>query len=146
MPRRSARHLLAGACSLAMTLASLAVVADGASARQAFPGEVPACHDPAMLNRIISRFAWADRNTWHTGLRILRIDSPGESVGVPYPQSPVPRRYCTARGFLSNGTETGVFYLIEGGLGFAGLGPHLEFCLSAFDPWHVYGGWCRTLR
>ncbi|WP_295814840.1 hypothetical protein [uncultured Nitratireductor sp.] len=60
--------------------------------------------------------------------------------------SPIERRYCRATARLSDGRDRTIWYLIEYGQGFAGLGSNVEFCVSGFDRWNVYNGHCRVLR
>ncbi|MCC5778015.1 hypothetical protein H7H48_03060 [Nitratireductor sp. B36] len=60
--------------------------------------------------------------------------------------SPIERRYCRATARLSDGRDRTIWYLIEYGQGFAGLGNNVEFCVSGFDRWNVYDGHCRVLR
>lgn len=60
--------------------------------------------------------------------------------------SPIERRYCAATALLSSGDNRPVWYLIEYGQGFAGIGDNVEFCVSGFDRWNVYDGACRVLR
>ncbi len=59
---------------------------------------------------------------------------------------PIGRRYCGARVILSDGQDRDIWYLIEEGQGFAGIGNNVEFCVSGFDRWYVYNGGCRILR
>lgn len=59
---------------------------------------------------------------------------------------PIARRYCEATAYMSDGRRHTVWYLIEYGAGFAGLGSNVEFCMMGFDRWHVYDGRCRVLR
>lgn len=61
-------------------------------------------------------------------------------------ERPIARRYCGATVQLSDGRERPVWYMIEYGQGFAGIGANVEFCVSGFDRWHVYNGGCRVLR
>ncbi|MCR4267774.1 hypothetical protein [Nitratireductor sp. ZSWI3] len=60
--------------------------------------------------------------------------------------SPIERRYCQATARLSDGRDRTIWYLIEYGQGFAGIGNNVEFCVSGFDRWNVYDGHCRVLR
>ncbi|WP_299937327.1 hypothetical protein [uncultured Nitratireductor sp.] len=60
--------------------------------------------------------------------------------------SPIERRYCRATARLSDGRDRAIWYLVEYGQGFAGLGNNVEFCVSGFDRWNVYDGGCRVLR
>ena len=99
-----------------------------------------------MVSRIAEKFAYADQRIMQTGLVIANIDGIHERdlrAGGP---GFVDRRYCGAVATLSNGGTSEVVYLIESGQGFASHGWNVESCLPAFDPWHVYGSWCRSLR
>ena len=60
--------------------------------------------------------------------------------------SPIERRYCQATARLSDGQDRPIWYLIDYGQGFAGLGDNVEFCVLGFDRWNVYNGACRVLR
>ena len=60
--------------------------------------------------------------------------------------SPIGRRYCGAKVLLSDGQDRDIWYLIEEGQGFVGIGDNVEFCVSGFDRWYVYNGRCRILR
>jgi hypothetical protein len=59
---------------------------------------------------------------------------------------PIPRLYCGATVVLSDGDSRDIWYLIEGGQGYAGIGDNVEFCVAGFDRWMVYNGRCRVLR
>ena len=66
---------------------------------------------------------------------------------LPYGEDwPIARRYCGATADLSDGRSRTIWYLIEDGMGFAGIGDNVEFCVSGFDRWMVYNGRCRILR
>jgi capsid protein len=56
------------------------------------------------------------------------------------------RTYCEATAYTSDGRRHALWYLIEDGAGFAGLGQNVEFCMVNFDRWKVYNGRCRVLR
>ena len=60
--------------------------------------------------------------------------------------SPIERRYCQATARLSDGQDRPIWYLIEYGQGFAGIGDNVEFCVLGFDRWNVYNSACRVLR
>ena len=59
---------------------------------------------------------------------------------------PIGRTYCGATVALSDGHNRDIWYLIEEGQGFAGVGDNVEFCVAGFDRWYVYNGACRVLR
>jgi hypothetical protein len=105
-----------------------------------------ACTDVGALNRIVHRFAWAERTQWHRGFVIERISNPrpsGHSFAEP---GQVVRDYCVGDSVMSNGMLFTVYYAIEHGLGFVGLGSNVDFCVLGLDPWHIYDGDCRTVR
>lgn len=58
----------------------------------------------------------------------------------------VRRTYCSAKAVMTDGRARDLYYLIEGGMGFAGMGDHLEYCVGGLDPWYVYGRYCASLR
>lgn len=60
--------------------------------------------------------------------------------------SPIERLYCSGTVRLTSGESRPIWYLIEYGQGFAGLGDNVEFCVLGFDRWNVYNGACRVLR
>ncbi len=105
-----------------------------------------ACFNSSALGHIKSRFAWAERNTWHRGFVMASIGNPRPS-GHPFAEPGlVARDYCMANSIMTNGDARPVYYVIEHGLGFAGLGRDIDFCVPGLDPWHVHDGDCRTVR
>jgi hypothetical protein len=97
-------------------------------------------------NRIVDRFAWAERTQWHRRFEIQTIDSPRPS-GHPYAEPGlVHRDYCVADTVMTNGNLYPVYYTIEYGLGFAGIGRSVDFCVLGLDPWNIHDGVCRTVR
>jgi hypothetical protein len=104
------------------------------------------CGSSGVLGRIKSRFAYAERNTWHRGFVIASIGNPRPS-GHPFAEPGwVKRDYCRADTVMSDGSAHPVFYVVEHGLGFAGIGRDVDFCVPGLDPWHVHDGDCRTVR
>lgn len=72
---------------------------------------------------------------------------PFSEGNVPFADNrPIGRTYCGATVGLSDGYSRDIWYLIEEGQGFAGVGDNVEFCVSGFDRWYVYNGHCRVLR
>jgi hypothetical protein len=105
-----------------------------------------ACADPFMLSRIKERFAWAERRTWRRGYVLEALYNPRPS-GHPYAEPGlISRDYCMAEAMMSNGDIRTLYYAIEHGVGFAGLGRYVDFCVLGLDPWHVHDGACRTVR
>jgi hypothetical protein len=110
--------------------------------------ESRACEDPLILAKITDRFRHQAFMVHHLpGLRIVDFQQIHEHRYLPYSEDwPIARRYCGATAELSDGRSRTIWYLIEDGMGLAGLGDNVEFCVSGFDRWMVYNGRCRVLR
>ena len=106
----------------------------------------PDCSNGSVKARIIENFNWADRATFYRGIAIKTIDYERERAIESFGEYPIDRRYCKGRAWLSNGKQNTVYYRIERGMGLAGTGYKVEFCLPGYDPWRVYDGYCRVLR
>ena len=105
-----------------------------------------ACVQNGVLNGIKGRFAWAEHNTWHRGFVIETLGNPRPS-GHPFAEPGlVSRDYCEADAVMTDGRAYSVYYAVEHGLGFAGIGRSVDFCVLGLDPWHVHDGSCRTVR
>jgi len=127
-------------------------------------GEVPACDSPWVQGRIQSRFYEAESEFWGSGLQFTGFDRFREigfrSNGADY----IPRRYCTARGHLTDGKIRQVTYWIGEDLGFAGgdfMGGlfalfddrtsiinnwGVTFCVEGLDRSYAYGRGCEAAR
>lgn len=108
------------------------------------------CADPKMLGKIRSRFAHQARHVHHRGglaiTDFVDIHQHRYHPQDPHWDRPIPRRYCHATALLSDGGHRKIWYLIEGGAGFASIGSNVEFCVAGFDRWNVYNSACRILR
>ena len=139
----------------ALALVAFAAVAGiVASGGQASAGsllsnlEARACEDPYILAKIRDRFRHQTRNVPHLpDVDITDFRGIHEHRYLPYAEEwPIARRYCGATAALSDGSDRTIWYLIEDGMGFVGIGDNVEFCVSGFDRWMVYNGHCRVLR
>lgn len=110
-------------------------------------GEFLACDTPEVLTDIQKRFEWTDRVLLKRGLAINHIDRPLRIRGRnEQASSSIPRIYCQGTARMNDGRKRPMWWLIEGGMGFAGLRDNLEFCISGLDPLKVHGAWCRSVR
>ncbi|MEZ5792802.1 MAG: hypothetical protein R3D34_19105 [Nitratireductor sp.] len=106
----------------------------------------PYCEEARVAERIKSRFNWAENKHGYYGVAIAGIDRQHERKVVAFGMYPIERRYCRARAALSNGHYQTIHYRIEKGMGLAGVGWNVEFCIPGRDRWHVHGGWCRSIN
>lgn len=106
------------------------------------------CADARVLDRISKRFDHQVRNVPHLPpVAILAFHEIRQHRHLPaHEDSPIERLYCNATVALSDGLGRRIWYLIEYGQGFAGIGDNVEFCVSGFDRWNVYDAHCRVLQ
>ncbi len=107
---------------------------------------LPRCGSGDVLSRVIERAAWAEHHTWHRGWVIHSVGRIRETALKDYGPSQIDRRYCSGTAWLTNGERMPVVYVIEAGMGFAGIGWKVEFCMPPEDPWRVYDAWCKAIR
>ncbi len=134
--------LLSCAALLAATLPTMADWLDPMRPFTAFPQ----CHEGAVLARIEDRSNWAERTTFHYGSQIDTIDKVHERSVEHFGPAPIARRYCRGTAYMSDGHKHTMHYRIEEGMGLAGVGYKVEFCVQGRDRWRVYNGNCRVLR
>ena len=106
----------------------------------------PLCQNPSVLKRIISRFGWAERQTWHRGFEIDEIVSPHLRYQILDGPTSIKHDHCSARAVMTDGSIRRINYSIERGMGFASIGNNVRFCIVGLDPWRIYGAACSTIR
>ncbi len=107
---------------------------------------LPVCDQPKVLAHVREKFAFYDRSIIHSGLTIASVGDIRETkVNVDGP-SLIPRRYCHATAYLSDGRRSELVYLIEFQAGFASFHWGVQSCLPGYDPYRVYGAACRSIR
>ncbi|PSJ61035.1 hypothetical protein [Kumtagia ephedrae] len=143
-------HVVKTLAVAALALAGLAWTSVAEAADPAvglYRGAGP-CADQRYLNKIASRFDYQVRHV--PNLPDVAITDFRDIYERRYqPESedwPISRRYCGATVILSDGHSRNIWYLIEGRMGFIGIGHNVEFCVSGFDRWYVYNGGCRVLQ
>lgn len=107
---------------------------------------LPSCGNGDVISRIKERAAWAETHTWHRGWVIHSVSQPRETALKNHGPSRIDRRYCIGVANLTNGSRMQIAYVLEAGMGFAGLGWRVEFCMPPEDPWRVYDAWCKAIR
>lgn len=106
------------------------------------------CSEAWVLGRISRNFRHQVKNV--PGLpQVDIVDYYGLRLKRHHPERvlwPVARTYCEGTVRLSDGHDRSIWYFIEGGMGFAGVGHNVEACVSGFDRWNVYNGRCRVAQ
>jgi capsid protein len=136
---------LLAAVTAAALWASAAGAADMLSGGYSYGGE---CAEARHLSRISERFNYQVRHVPNLPqVSITEFRNIHEHRYLPEDEDhQISRRYCGGTVLLSDGNSREIWYLIEGRMGFVGIGDNVEFCVSGFDRWYVYNGRCRVLR
>lgn len=109
-------------------------------------GTLPPCDAPNVVSSIVYKFRSAERRTFHWGVDIAQIRDIRELPEIIRNTSLIGRRYCNATALFTDGRREEVAYIVEAKQGLASIGWRVESCLPKYDPWHVYGAWCRAAR
>lgn len=111
-------------------------------------GDSSVCSERWVLGKIRHRFAYQVRHVPNLPLvAITDFHNIHLHRYLPAQEDrPIGRTYCGADVILSDGGSRPIWYLVEEGQGYAGIGDNVEFCVSGFDRWYVYNGRCRVLR
>jgi hypothetical protein len=105
---------------------------------------LPPCDQ--ALDWISSQFARKEAGYWNSALAISGFDRVREVATMPWANDAIPRRFCSARAFVSDGKARMVYYsIIEDG-GIASLGYGVEWCVVGLDRNWAYHPRCRAAR
>lgn len=131
---------------LSTAFASLALGCALLSGSAAFAGTTD-CADSSVLSFIDHRFDYKARRYLQTDLDIIGFDRVSNThVALRDKTHPIQRVYCHAKVEMNDGYRRDLWYMIESGMGYAGLGERVRFCISGLDPWYVDGRQCRSVR
>jgi len=108
-------------------------------------GNLPACEDPAVLGEISSWFNSREAKFWGP-LQAVAYDKVRPIGFRPLGDDFIPRRFCTARMALNDGTLHRVDYSVRENLGFLGLTWNVNWCVSGLDRHRTYAPDCKMAR
>lgn len=143
------------ALALAATFAAPATAADldwappAEASISAFHHGIPACDDPDVLDKIVSRQNAAERDTWQDGVAIAAITDIRQRYGTVKFVSAIAHRHCQAHAVLAPTAPyrgDRLYYVISYRQGFASYSWGLDFCMPRHDPFRVYDADCRVLK
>ncbi|MCK4204677.1 phage portal protein [Brucella pituitosa] len=143
------RAALLAASVLPLTFASLpASAADYLTSAPTSVADAGLCSQQGVLRSVVADFGYQVRNVPNlpqvgisamSDVRLTRYEPKNNPAQIE-------RTYCKATAVLSDGQHRSVWYMVEEGQGFAGVGQNVEFCVDGFDRWFVYDASCRVLR
>jgi hypothetical protein len=141
--------------ALALTALALGLAAGAAQARPLTPAEkrdhayaarLPACDDPAVLDKIRSRFHDREVEYWKSGLEIGGYDRVREIGWRSWGLDHIPRRYCMARAYMNDHRLRQVSYAIGEGLEMIGWSWGVEWCVHGLDRNNAFAPGCKMAR
>ncbi len=109
-----------------------------------YDAALPPCE--AALPTIQTRFATKEGRFWNSDLQIAGFDRVRQTAFRPWTAGTIPRRFCTARAFVSDGRKRTVHYsIIEDG-GEIGATWGVQWCVVGLDRNWAYNPQCKMAR
>ncbi|HZP79323.1 MAG TPA: hypothetical protein VFB45_24530 [Pseudolabrys sp.] len=105
---------------------------------------VPGCE--AALPWIVSRFSEKEGHYWNSELQITGFERVRETAFMPWAQGTIPRRYCSATAFVTDGHKHHVSYSIAEDAGVIGATWGVDFCVVGLDRNWAYNPRCKMAR
>ena len=107
---------------------------------------VPLCEDGGVLAKIQSRFAEKESRFWNSDLRIIGFENVGERTFMPRHHAAIPRRFCSGKAVISDGTVRPLHYWIGENTGAIGVTSGVEWCVVGLDRNWAYNPRCKMAR
>jgi hypothetical protein len=113
-----------------------------------YEGVLPRCDDRGALGKITSRFNdkegyfWST-SFWNPSLTIKGYDEIRETAFRPWASNTIPRRFCSAMVYISDGSKRPMHYSIGEDTGMIGMTWGVEFCVVGLDRNWAYNPACK---
>lgn len=111
-----------------------------------YSGELPACDDAGVLDRIKDRFSAKESEYWNTSLEIVSYDHVKVIANRPFGLDHIPRNFCSARALLNDNSFHEVSYSVAEDLGIIGFGYGVEWCVQGLDRNLAFAPNCQLAR
>ena len=111
-----------------------------------FTGELPPCDKTDVLDKIASRFNETQSLYWHSRLTIRGYDQVRETAFRPWASNAIPRRFCSAMAYISDGSRRPMHYSIGEDTGMIGMTWGVEWCVVGLDRNWAYNPACRMAQ
>ncbi|HSR76753.1 MAG TPA: hypothetical protein VLN57_09210, partial [Xanthobacteraceae bacterium] len=83
--------------------------------------------------RIQSRFSQKEREYWNSELRIVGWEYIREQAFMPWHYASIPRRFCTGKVHINDGTVHRIHYSIAEDTGIIGATWGVNWCVDGYD-------------
>jgi hypothetical protein len=107
---------------------------------------IPGCQAPNVLEKISSMFAEKEAKFWNSTLTITQYENIQRIAWRPWGLDTIPRRYCTATAWTSDGVRRKIDYSVREDLGIIGASWGVEYCVKGLDRSWAFAPGCRMAR
>jgi hypothetical protein len=111
-----------------------------------YDGVLPPCDEWSVLWKLNARFSQKESGFWASDLSIVSIDKVRETAFRPGPPNTIPRRFCSAIAWLSDGSKRPVHYSIGESTGIIGATWGVEWCVEGLDRNWAYNPRCKMAQ
>lgn len=111
-----------------------------------YSGHLPACDTRAALDDIAGDFASKESKFWQSDLKIVSFDDVRETAYRPWAADTIPRRFCSAKAFVSDGHWRPVYYFIGEDTSMIGASWGVQWCVTGLDRNWAYNPTCKMAR
>ena|ERR1043166_2936799 len=142
-------------CALAVMLSALSAMPAAAAnwlelnfylGGPRYDGALPPCDATAALDRIGARFAEKEDKFWASKLTIVGFSNVREVAFRPWAAQAIPRRFCSAIVYVSDGLKHPIYYSIAEDTGMIGMQWGVEWCVVGLDRNWAYNPACKMAR
>jgi hypothetical protein len=111
-----------------------------------YDGVLPPCDYPAALDKIAARFNDKEATYWNSRLTIRGYDQIRETAFRPWAGNTIPRRFCSAMVYISDGSKRPLHYSIGEDSGMIGMTWGVEWCVVGLDRNWAYNPVCKLAQ
>lgn len=111
-----------------------------------FSARLPTCEDGRVLGEVTSNFRSKEANFWLSPVEIVAFERVHAVADRPWGADFVPRRFCSATAYLSDGRRHRVDYSVREAFGTLGVTWDVNWCVSGYDRNLAYAPDCRAAR
>ena len=138
--------LLAAAVSPAAALTGREEVVPGERRVLPYGAHLPGCQEPSVLAAVARIFAEKEAKFWNSNLQIVEYEQIRRIAWRPWGLDYIPRRFCTATVWISDGRKTRVDYSVREDLGIISATWGVEFCVHGLDRNWAFNPACKMAR
>lgn len=119
---------------------------DNPAEYRGFSANLPACDDPAVLGNITSAFGAREATYAGGALALTAYQRVSTRAWRPWGNDFIPRRFCSAKAYFSDGRYRQVDYSVRDGLGLMGWTWNVNWCVQGLDRHWTYQADCTMAR